>query len=895
MSDDHVKEIFFEASRRTSRERSSYLDRACAGNATLRRRVEALLDADAAAGEFMAGPTLDGGTADFSPLLGGAEGAPASEVPGEGPGDVIGRYRLERRIGEGGFGTVYLAQQLRPIQRAVALKVVKAGMDTRQVIARFEAERQALALMDHPGIARVLDAGATDSGRPYFVMEYVQGEPLTACCDRHHMGVRDRLVLFAKVCDAVQHAHQKGVIHRDIKPTNVLVAMVNGRPTPKVIDFGVARATHTKITDHTLTVDRQMIGTPAYMSPEQASTGSGDIDTRTDVYALGALLYELLTGHPPFDEKRLRGIPLRELERIIREDDPPKPSQRAQRPTPDGRDQAARRRLSPPRLASALRGELDWIVGRAMEKDRTRRYPTAYALGADVRRHLRGEAVEAGPPSRVYRISRFGRRHRVGVLAATTVLLALVGGLTLALIGFARASEQRDAEREALEDAEYVTAFLTRVIGSVDPGERGRNVRVADLLDDAAVDLEQATDVRPEIRAKIHMTISNAYWGLGSWDQAEHHARRVLALREEAFGRENPQTAQSMANLAGLLLDQRRVDEALALSTEAVAVLERTIGPQDSTTVGAMGNHALMLVDTGRLDEAIRIQRRVVDLEQIIHGDGHGRTVGAMHNLASTLRALGHVDEAEAMLADAIARAEASLGGLAPETLLLRGTYAAHLQERGRFSQGLAEQVELLERHRELYGDTHPRTLKVVYNTGSALSQAGRRAEALGHHLTVLRRVPDVLPYHHPVAIAATYGASYNILVGGSVEPGEAALLVSIIEEIDDLVELAPQNANVFANLLAKVEPAEHRRPDRALRMLTTVIERAEQAGDPGLFGYLDSLGVVHAASGRLAEAIAAVERALELCPEDDQASRREIERNLERFRRAAGLEEGEI
>lgn len=411
MATDATKEIFLEALEHVSGERTGFIQRRCAGDAARARRVASLLEAHEGAGRFMSDPTT----------LGSGEVAGATLRPGE----TLGNYRIIRLLGEGGFGDVYLAEQMRPVVRPVAIKMLKLGMDTRELIGRFEAERQALALMEHPGIARVHDADATEKGRPYFVMEYVPGEAITDFCDKHRLNVRQRLEIFAQVCGAVQHAHQKGVIHRDIKPSNVLVGLIDGQPAPKVIDFGIAKAIGAaKLSDGAFTTgDRRVLGTPQYMAPEQASVSSASVDTRTDVYALGVLLYELLVGVSPFDPQRLRRASATDLERILREEEPPRPSVRYWKLGVQSEKIARQRGMDPVRLRRELRGDLDWIVMCALEKDPARRYPTAYALAQDVRRHLRFEPVDAGPPSGLYRAGKFWRRHRVGVMVAAALLL----------------------------------------------------------------------------------------------------------------------------------------------------------------------------------------------------------------------------------------------------------------------------------------------------------------------------------------------------------------------------------------------------------------------------------------------------------------------------------------
>jgi len=423
--DKLVKEIFADAlEKANAAERAAYLAQACGKDAQLRQQVEALLQAHEKAGGFLEEPAaaLPGKTVIIStPLT-------------EKAGDHIGHYKLLQQIGEGGCGVVYMAEQEQPIRRRVALKVIKLGMDTKAVIARFEAERQALALMDHPNIAKVLDAGATDTGRPYFVMELVRGIKITDYCDQNNLSTEQRLDLFVQICHAIQHAHQKGIIHRDIKPSNILVTVHDGKPLPKIIDFGIAKATSGQVlTDKTLfTAFEQFIGTPAYMSPEQAEMSTLDIDTRSDIYALGVLLYELLTGQTPFDAQELVAAGLNEMRRIIREKEPLRPSTRIS--TLEAVDQTAvakRRQSEPPHLIHVVRGDLDWIVMRCLEKDRTRRYETANELADDIVRHLQDEPVTARPPGRVYRLQKLVRRNKLVFAVGAAVTAALVIGLAL--------------------------------------------------------------------------------------------------------------------------------------------------------------------------------------------------------------------------------------------------------------------------------------------------------------------------------------------------------------------------------------------------------------------------------------------------------------------------------
>jgi tRNA A-37 threonylcarbamoyl transferase component Bud32 len=445
-------------------ERAVYLDRACRGEPALRRKVEALLRVHTDADALFERPTANPGIRLSPTAPVDSSGAAVPQPLAEGPGMVIGRYKLLQLIGEGEFGAVYMAEQKEPAKRRVALKIIKLGMDTRQVVARFEAERQALALMDHPHIAKVLDAGATESGRPYFVMELVHGVSITQYCDENNLPPLERLKLFTQVCHAIQHAHQKGIIHRDIKPSNILVTIHDGVPVPKVIDFGIAKATQQELTEKTLfTQFQQFIGTPAYMSPEQAQMSGLDINTRSDIYALGVLLYELLTGKTPFDAKTLLAAGLDEMRRIIREQEPVRPSTRVSTMGEAERTSVAKhRQAEAPKLIHLLRGDLDWIVMKCLEKDRTRRYETANALAQDIERHMKHEPVAACPPSTAYRAQKFVRRNRVMVTVAA-LFVCLAALTTAGALAWLAHTRVQWARKQAVPEIERITQQARQV------------------------------------------------------------------------------------------------------------------------------------------------------------------------------------------------------------------------------------------------------------------------------------------------------------------------------------------------------------------------------------------------------------------------------------------------
>ncbi|MGP8236758.1 MAG: protein kinase domain-containing protein [Limisphaerales bacterium] len=554
----------------------------------------------------------------------------------EKTGDHIGHYKLLEQIGEGGCGVVYVAEQTQPMRRRVALKIIKLGMDTRQVIARFEAERQALALMDHPNIAKVLDAGSTEHGRPFFVMELVKGIPMTRYCDEHKLNTQERLNLFVQVCHAIQHAHQKGIIHRDLKPSNILVADHDGVPVPKVIDFGIAKATtDQRLTDKTLyTAIEQFIGTPAYMSPEQANLSGLDVDTRSDIYSLGVLLYELLTGRTPFDSQELVKGGLAAIRLTIREVEPPRPSTRLSTLRGEALAVTAKQHGSEGlQLVKMMRGDLDWIVMKCLEKDRSRRYETANGLAMDVQRHLRNEPILARPPSTAYRLQKAWRRHKTAfsVTALIAVMLVAATGISV---------WQTILAKRRMADSEAVSEFLTEMIKSPDPTHQGRTITVAEILGVAATNLETELTNQPLRRVKLQDTLADSFFSLGLYSAAIPLREKVRAFHVATSGPEHPNTLAAMQGLAASYFEAGRRDEALKLREEVLRLRHKVSGPEHPDTLTAMSDLAVSYDNAGRRQEALDLREDALKLRRKVLGLEHIDTVLAMDSLAAC-RTLG--------------------------------------------------------------------------------------------------------------------------------------------------------------------------------------------------------------------------------------------------------------
>jgi eukaryotic-like serine/threonine-protein kinase len=631
-----------------------------------------------------------------------------------------------------------MAEQTEPVRRRVALKVVKLGMDSRQVLARFEAERQALAIMDHPNIARVIDAGTTRNGRPYFAMELVKGVPITKFCDERKLSPRERLELFVPVCQAVQHAHQKGVIHRDLKPSNVVIALYDDKPVPKVIDFGIAKAAGTKLTEHSVFTEfGAIIGTLEYMSPEQAQLNQLDIDTRSDVYSLGVLLYELLTGTTPMDRKSLGQAALLDMLRLIREAETPRPSLRLS--TCVGLPSiAANRGLEPKKLSGLVRGDLDWIVMKALEKDRSRRYETANALARDLERHLKNEAVEACPPSAAYRLRKFTRRHRVGLLVGATLATTLVVATGVSTWQAVRATR---AEREAVESAETErltnvffiddllgkTSVNLQVMAEIPPDP---DIKVRTLVDRAASRIDGRFADRPKVEAAVRRMIGNVYVTLGLHDKARPYLERAYELQRQLLGEDHWTTLTSAGALGQLETSLSLYDQAAARLGRTFDLAARRHGEGSSLAITTLGILGQSLNAAGRFDEADAALRRAVELARGNPYVHPSQRITLRNNHALNLTNRGAEAEAEALLLESLREALALVGEDHPLVPLIRLNLAVIQRDGGRLAQADENASKALKGCLSLYGDRHPHTLTAMHSVGLNLQGLGKLPEA---------------------------------------------------------------------------------------------------------------------------------------------------------------------
>ncbi|MGQ0720934.1 MAG: protein kinase domain-containing protein [Candidatus Eiseniibacteriota bacterium] len=710
MADEHwdrVRALFEQVLELRESERTAFLDRELAGEPAVRADLVSLLSAGQASTEFLAGDST-------------------------GDHGSIGPYRLVKVIGEGGFGVVYLAEQERPLRRRVALKLIKRGMDTKQVIARFEAERQALAMMDHPGIAQVFDAGETEMGRPYFVMEYVPGVPITRFCDEQRLTLRDRLSLLANVCDAVQHAHQKGVIHRDIKPTNVVVARRDGVVTPKVIDFGIAKATTGFRGGTLMTQEGAIVGTLGYMSPEQAGALDAPVDTRSDIYSLGVMLYELLIGALPFDDGRLRQGALSDALRVIREEDPPALTVRLARSGGDVAKVAERRSTDARRLLRDLKGELQWITLRALEKDPERRYSSAAEFAADIRRHLTDEPVLAGAPTATYRIRKFVRRHRGGVAAATLVLAAILAGGIASTVSLTRAVRAERETRLEAESARQVADFLVGLFSASTPDRaRGAVITAQTLLEEGTRRIRDTVTEDPRVRARLLTTLGHANVNLAQYDQGIALLREALAVTDSSASSEPVEVVTQLYALAtGLLTSGRGADDETGATLDrALAILRDSGADRPDLLSACLRGKGSWFNERGELAPAESLLTLAIRTAESVSPPDTAKLVRMYSTRANIAHRQFHLEDAERHYLHALELAEKS--GQPSWSISMHRRLASVYGALGDPEKAIRHAEEGVRLARQIYSPDHPNLADALSGLASALASKGDDSQAI--------------------------------------------------------------------------------------------------------------------------------------------------------------------
>ena len=766
---EQVKELLHQALPLGPEQRARLLTDACSSDSFLRAEVESLLLADEGIrSNFMQSPWLADDPIDEPNRLGAAGALGVGQVFAQ-------RFQLVRRLGEGGMGQVWLAEQISPVRRQVALKLIKAGMYDEAVVQRFQSERQSLAIMDHPAIAKVFDAGTTPQGQPYFVMEYVPGLPITDYCDQKKLKISDRLELFLQVCEGVQHAHQKAIIHRDLKPANILVVEVDGKPVPKIIDFGLAKATTPPLAGETIfTQLGHFMGTPGYMSPEQADPDVADIDTRSDVYSLGVVLYVLLAGSQPFETKPGQKQPLDELLRKLRQEEPPGPSTKVGADRETAAATAEVRSTEPRQLVRVLRGDLDWITMKALEKDRARRYGAPSELAADIRRYLNHEPIVTRPATTTYRLRKYARRHHVAVVVTAGLVLLLAAFSVLQAFQLRRITRERDRATHERDRATRITDFMTGMFKVSDPSEaRGNNVTAREILDKASKDMGTGLAKDPEVQAQMMQVMASTYLNLGLNARAHELAKHALDARLSLLGPDDPKTLESMTQLGQVLDREGHEPEAEKMERQALADERGILAPDDPLTIETMSSLAWIVQAQGRFDEAEKLTREVIAIATRRFGPESTQVLGAMSSLSSDLWNQGRYAEAEREYRQLLDSDRRVLGPDHPRTLLAMSNLAVTIQTEGRLSE--AEQMfrESLATEQRVVGPEHPSTLGTMFNLASLLSNEGRHSESEKLYRETLAIQLRTLGPEHPRTLLTQSELADELFAQGHVQEAE--------------------------------------------------------------------------------------------------------------------------
>ena len=749
-----IKELFGAALELEPGQRDAFLRQACGGRGDegLRAEVESLLAAHAGSNPLSNNPWPNELLKDMQ--------APKS----------IGPYQLIRKIGEGGMGQVWLAEQTSPVRRQVALKLIRAGLYDEALFQRFQSERQSLAMMDHPAIAKVFEAGATPNGQPYLVMEYVPGLPITEYCDQKKLTIRERLELFIQACEGVQHAHQKAIIHRDLKPANILVVEVDGKPVPRIIDFGLAKAAAPQLDEKTvlLTQAGSFLGTPGYMSPEQADPEIHDIDTRTDVYSMGVVLYVLLTGFLPFDAKKKSA---HEVLRQLREEDPPRPSARISKneDKESSTSSAAMRGTDPGQLVSLLHGDLDCIAMKALEKDRSRRYGTPSELAADIRHYLSHEPVTARPASAGYRVRKYVRRHRIAVSVAL--------GFVVLLAGFtaAQAAQLRRITRER-DRADRVTEFMSGMFKVSDPSEsRGNSITAREILDRASKDVDSGLAKDPELQAQMMHVMGRVYWSLGLYPRGEALLTRAIDIRRRVLGPAHPDTWRPWTNWGSYFYSESRYAETEKLNREVLQARRRVLGPQNLATITSMLHLGKAFYAQGHYAEAEKWEREALEVQRRVLGPDNLDTVVTTQLLAATLEREGRYADAEKMDVQVVDWKRRKQGSDNPSTLLAISNLGWVLYQEGRYAEAETYMREAAQTGRRVLGPNHPLETGLLGRLATDLDYEGRYEEAEILHREVLAASHAAGPERYETVVAAE-NLGHTLLSEGHYAEAEKVL-----------------------------------------------------------------------------------------------------------------------
>jgi serine/threonine protein kinase/tetratricopeptide (TPR) repeat protein len=834
-----IWDIFFDALEVPVDQRDAFLDQRCGSDKKLRDEVSELL----AAHEDSTNP------------IEGAGWALSENIFNVGPqvGDDIDGYQLIRLLGEGGMGLVYEAQQTEPIERFVALKLVKAGMDTRDVIRRFGTERQSLAVMNHPGIAQVFDAGVSQQGRPYFVMELVNGQPINRFCDQKRLTIEQRIDLFREVCRAIQHAHQKGVIHRDLKPSNVLVAMEDGEAHPKIIDFGIARALHRSQDEaEGLTHLNQVIGTPEYMSPEQARVNSVDIDTRTDIYSLGVMLYELLVGVTPYETEAFRRGDYYEIQRILREEEPPPPSARLQKLGENIMEVSARRKLDTKELQKKLSGDLDWIVLKALEKDRTKRYDTVAEFNADLERFIQKRPVSAHPPLARYRLKKFIARHKFAVVAASATIIAFLVAIVGITVGLVFANRERHR-------AETVSKFLEDMLLASQPeNARGQDTTyLQGVLAQASRRVDKELKDQPEAAASLHFTIALTYRSLGLYDEASKHMESSLNLRRKHLGENHELTVKTMSELSTMRWEEGDYKTAENLARRALDVQNRIYKPDEENRLYTLNTLGLVLKSTGRIEEAEKIYREVAETRRGKFGVEHLSTLTSISNLARLLEEEGRIDEAAKLMTEVVDVGRRLQGSDDPHTLVSIDILGVMKRKQGKLQEAEALHKEALAGCKRVLGDQHVDTLGVRRNLAMLLMEQGKLIEAESELRGSLDEIVKEYGEQTFYTLSISHALADCLLKQNKVKEAEA--LYERARKIGEAI-LPPEHA-LLALIRSKqggvlVKLNEYGKAESLLLQSYPILEKTKGPQDPSTISARKNLIELYERTNRTSEAV---------------------------------------